>query len=205
MKIANSWQDYRIVDSSNGQKLEYWGNVCLLRPDPQIIWNKSNDKIYTDPLTKGNSRAACYDLIDSLENRRKQAVTIMYMDLNRFKYVNDTYGHDKGDQLLCTFSEALEKTFGQIGFVGRMGGDEFIVYLTNVNNKKTAEKVAAKLCAAVSALSLEKEEWGEITASFGLAFGDGATTWATLYHQADVALYDAKEKGKNQYSVYSGE
>ena len=78
-------------------------------------------------------------------------------------------------------------------------------YLTKVNNKKTAEKVAAKLCTAVSALSLEKEEWSDITASFGVAFGDADATWSSLYHQADVALYAAKEKGKNQYSVYSGE
>ena len=127
------------------------------------------------------------------------------VDLDNFKAVNDNYGHAEGDQLLKAVANVLTHSVRQTDIVGRMGGDEFIVYLTNVNNKKTAEKVAAKLCAAVSALSLEKEEWSDITASFGVAFGNINSTWSSLYHEADVALYDAKEKGKNQYSVYTGE
>ena len=130
---------------------------------------------------------------------------LIAIDLDNFKAVNDTYGHSEGDKLLKAVANVLTRSVRQTDIVGRMGGDEFIIYLTKVNNKKTAEKVAAKLCTAVSALSLEKEEWSDITASFGVAFGDADATWSSLYHQADVALYDAKEKGKNQYSVYSGE
>ena len=107
--------------------------------------------------------------------------------------------------MLIAVAKVLKSSVRQSDIVGRLGGDEFIVYLTNVNNKKTAEKVAAKLCAAVSALSLEKNEWSEITGSFGVAFGGSDITWDTLYRHADSALYVAKESGKNQYSVYKDE
>ena len=163
----------------------------------------------TDALTGILNRGAVQAQITMALEKEKQSpelvCPLIAVDLDNFKAVNDNYGHAEGDQLLKAVANVLTHSVRQTDLVGRMGGDEFIVYLTNVNNKKTAEKVAAKLCAAVSALSLEKDEWSEITASFGVAFGNAGSTWATLYHEADVALYDAKEKGKNQYSIYSGE
>ena len=156
-------------------------------------WNRSNDKIYTDPLTKGNSRAACYDLIDSLENRRKQAVTIMYMDLNRFKYVNDNYGHDKGDELLCIFSDALEKTFGQVGFVGRMGGDEFIAVLLDATDAQIQELWTA-LEAILREKSNELEFEYQIRASYGYATRTvgGEESLDLIMQYADEKMYEYK-------------
>jgi len=163
----------------------------------------------TDALTGIYNRGAVQAQITMALEKEQQSpelvCPLIAVDLDNFKAVNDNYGHSEGDLLLKAVAKVLTNSVRHTDLVGRMGGDEFIVYLTNVNNKKTAEKVAAKLCTAVSALSLEKEEWGEITASFGLAYGTKDSTWSTLYHQADVALYDAKEKGKNQYSIYSGE
>ena len=163
----------------------------------------------TDALTGIFNRGAIQTQITmTLEKEKHDSALIcplISVDLDNFKAVNDNYGHAEGDLLLKAVANVLTHSVRQTDLVGRMGGDEFIVYLTNVSNKKTAEKVAAKLCAAVSALSLEKEEWSEITASIGVAFGDSTSTWSSLYHQADVALYHAKEKGKNQYCIYSGE
>lgn len=163
----------------------------------------------TDALTGILNRGAVQTQITLALDKEKQnpdlVCPLIAVDLDNFKAVNDNYGHAEGDLLLKAVAKVLTRSVRQTDIVGRMGGDEFIVYLTNVNNKKTAEKVAAKLCTAVSALSLEKEEWCDITASFGLAFGNADSTWSSLYHQSDVALYDAKEKGKNQYSIYSGE
>lgn len=163
----------------------------------------------TDALTGILNRGAVQAQITLALEKEKQSpelvCPLIAIDLDNFKAVNDNYGHGEGDLLLRAVANVLTRSVRQTDLVGRMGGDEFIVYLTKVNNKKTAEKVAAKLCTAVSALSLEKEEWSEITASFGVAFGTAESTWSSLYHQADVALYDAKEKGKNQYSIYYGE
>lgn len=156
-------------------------------------WNKSNEKIYTDSLTKGNSRAACYDLMESLENRRKQAVTIVFMDLNRFKFVNDTYGHDKGDELLCIFSKAIEATFGRVGFVGRMGGDEFIAILLDATESQIQE-----LWKALEVLLKEKsgklEFDYEITSSYGYATRAvyGEESLSLILQYADERMYEYK-------------
>ncbi len=163
----------------------------------------------TDALTGILNRGAVQAQITFAFEKEKQSkdlvCPLISVDLDNFKAVNDNYGHDEGDLLLKAVARVLSNSVRQTDIVGRMGGDEFIVYLTNVNSKRTAEKVAAKLCTAISALSLEKEEWSEITGSFGLAFGSLNSDWNTLYHQADVALYDAKAKGKNQYSIYTKE
>lgn len=171
----------------------------------RIIENISQTDALTGILNRGAVQAQITMALEKEKQSPELVCPLIAVDLDNFKAVNDNYGHAEGDLLLKAVANVLSHSVRQTDLVGRMGGDEFIVYLTNVNNKKTAEKVAAKLCAAVSALSLEKDEWGEITASFGVAFGNADSTWASLYHEADVALYDAKEKGKNQYSVYSGE
>lgn len=169
----------------------------------RIIENISQTDALTGILNRGAVQAQITMALEKEKQSPELVCPLIAVDLDNFKAVNDNYGHAEGDQLLKAVAKVLSNSVRQTDLVGRMGGDEFIVYLTNVNNKKTAEKVAAKLCAAVSALSLEKDEWSEITASFGVAFGNTSSTWASLYHEADVALYDAKEKGKNQYSIYS--
>jgi len=171
----------------------------------KVIENISQTDALTGILNRGAVQAQITMALEKEKSSPNLVCPLIAVDLDNFKAVNDNYGHSEGDLLLKAVAKVLTNSVRHTDLVGRMGGDEFIVYLTNVNNKKTAEKVAAKLCTAVSALSLEKEEWGEITASFGLAYGTKDSTWSTLYHQADVALYDAKEKGKNQYSIYSGE
>lgn len=102
-------------------------------------WAKSNKKIYTDTLTKCSSRAACLDVLDDLEDDKNHDVMIVYMDLNRFKWVNDTYGHDKGDELLKIFAEQLMQTLGSEGVVGRMGGDEFVAVLLDTSEERFLE------------------------------------------------------------------
>lgn len=168
----------------------------------RIIENISQTDALTGILNRGAVQAQITMAIEKEKHNLDLVCPLISIDLDNFKSVNDNYGHDEGDLLLKAVAKVLKNSVRQSDIVGRMGGDEFIVYLTNVNNKKTAEKVVAKLCTAVSALSLEKNEWSDITGSFGLAFGDSNSTWSSLYHQSDVALYDAKEKGKNQYSIY---
>ena len=111
--------------------------ICIVRII--IKWRKSDRKTYTDALTKCNSRAACRELLDNLEENHKQDITIVYMDLNRFKWVNDTYGHDKGDEIIVIFSKVLKRTLGKEGFVGRMGGDEFIAVFLDMPEEELQE------------------------------------------------------------------
>lgn len=184
--------DFRILLAFCSVLLVFCVSLIIYR------WHRSNGKIYTDTLTKCNSRAACYDLLEFLEKKRDKAVTIAYMDLNRFKYVNDTYGHEKGDELLCIYSDALENTFGQVGFVGRMGGDEFIAVMLDV----TEDEIKA-LWAALEAILKEKSTalnfLYEITASYGYATrekGSRDNLEIVLQH-ADKKMYEYKARQKS--------
>ena len=170
---------------------------CLIRII--FLWRRSDKKIYTDPLTGCNSRAACVDLLDSLEKKRKEQITIVYMDLNRFKWVNDTYGHDKGDYLLKLFTDVLKRTFGMYGFVGRMGGDEFIAVLLDTNEieiKKIWEEVEKNML-----LCSDKIEFPyQMSSSYGYAIrrkGE-STPLQEVLQLADKKMYEYKvEQKKN--------
>lgn len=162
-------------------------------------WNKSNKKIYTDTLTKCNSRAACLDILDYLEDNKKQQVTIVYMDLNRFKWVNDTYGHEKGDELLKVFADVLMQTLGKEGFVGRMGGDEFIAVLLDVSE----QRLMGLWHQVESELSIQSESLGlpcKITSSFGYAMREAGdvTPMSSVLQMADERMYENKTAQKSK-------
>ena len=164
-----------------------------------FLWRRSYKKIYTDPLTGCNSRAACVDLLDSLEKKRKEQITIVYMDLNRFKWVNDTYGHDKGDYLLKLFTDVLKRTFGMYGFVGRMGGDEFIAVLLDTNEieiKKIWEEVEKNMLSCSDKIEFPYQ----MSSSYGYAIrrkGE-STPLQEVLQLADKKMYEYKvEQKKN--------
>ena len=165
--------------------------VCIIR----IIyrWYRNINKIYMDTLTKCNSRAACLDLLDNIESDYKHRISFIYMDLNRFKYVNDTFGHEKGDELLCVFSQSIEETLGEIGFVGRMGGDEFIAVLQDVSDKEIEEmwgRLEALLVEKSSVLGIDYV----ITSSYGYASREKGDkdSLEELMRKADEKMYEYK-------------
>lgn len=162
-------------------------------------WKKSDKKIYTDSLTKGNNRAACISMIESLEKKRNAQIAVIYMDLNYFKQVNDTYGHEKGDELLCIFSKALEQVFGSIGFVGRMGGDEFIAILLD-----TCEAEIRELCQQVEGILGEKSKGLDfsyvISSSYGFFIREKGEeeSLQEVMQKADERMYEYKEEYKKE-------
>lgn len=171
--------------------------ACVVR----IIfsWKKSDKKIYTDILTGCNSRAACLSLLESLEDQHNMRISVVYMDLNKFKFVNDTYGHDKGDKLLRIFGGVLNKVFGTVGFVGRMGGDEFIAILADVNDSEIVQ-----YCKEVEELLWEKSKTLDfpyvISSSYGYASRNVGRdeTLDEILQYADERMYANKAKKKNE-------
>lgn len=160
-------------------------------------WKKSDQKIYRDQLTKCNSRAAFFDLVDHLEKNYKHRITIVYMDLDEFKWVNDTHGHDMGDELLKIFSEVLVKTLGREAFVGRVGGDEFVAVLVDVKDTELFElwkTVERALIAQSEKLPFEYR----ISASYGYASREkGAKDKLNdITTKADEKMYEYKTKMK---------
>lgn len=206
-----NWALVQIIpEDSITERFEFMGNmqmiliiltvtllICVIRIF--FCWKKSDRKIYSDALTKCNSRAACLSILESLENQRKMDISIIYMDLNNFKYVNDTYGHDKGDELLCLFGSTLNKVFGKIGFVGRMGGDEFIAILSDVTDDRIME-----LCEEVESILLEKSRKLEfeyvISSSYGYATREKGQNESldALLQKADERMYAYKTAMKEK-------
>lgn len=151
---------------------------------------------YTDALTKINNRAKCEEILREYEEKKKP-ILIINMDLNHFKEVNDTFGHSEGDNLLCIFANLLKEVYDGIGYVGRMGGDEFIIILDPMEKEYIQQKI----------MELKKkvqEKNAEGTLPFVLAFaygsatnkGDVSVTPWKVYEQADQAMYHCKRKQK---------
>ncbi|HEX2828672.1 MAG TPA: EAL domain-containing protein [Burkholderiales bacterium] len=160
-----------------------------------------------DKLTDLPNRSLIHDrLRHALEQatRRERAVGVMFIDLDRFKIVNDTLGHAMGDRLLQTVAERLKACVRGEDTVGRLGGDEFAIVLTELASAGDAEVVAQKVLDALSGtLDLDGHE-AYVTASIGIATYplDGADA-DSLIRNADVAMYRAKAAGKNTFQLYS--
>lgn len=167
--------------------------LCVTRI--ALYWRRSERRISSDTLTECNSRAAMEELIKKLEHETHFDITVVYMDLNKFKHINDTYGHDVGDRILCIFSNILEEVFCKKGYVGRMGGDEFMIILL-----ETAEKDILEMCKKVNERLSEESRTLDldctISSSFGYATrpkGDSAPL-QTIITKSDANMYQYKEE-----------
>ena len=127
------------------------------------------------------------------------AHALFFLDIDHFKVLNDTLGHQAGDQFLAAFATALKNCFRDSDVVGRVGGDEFFVLMKNVsNNLIVAEKAETVLGISRSLCSTYSIENLSVSIGVSLFPADG-TTLSTLYAKADKALYQAKNSGKNQF------
>lgn len=166
-----------------------------------IYWYQSITKLNTDSLTKCNSRIAIQSFIEQLEHDYSKSIAVVYFDLNKFKYINDTYGHDEGDRILIIFSNILVETFQEFAKVGRMGGDEFLAIALDINEYKLeqlANEVNQKLWEKKTELQLPYN----ISTSYGYAIRpqNDQTILYDIMKQADKNMYKYKEKIHRQYA-----
>jgi diguanylate cyclase (GGDEF)-like protein/PAS domain S-box-containing protein len=162
-------------------------------------------------------RMAYYDVLTSLPNRfmlrshlesalrenNGETIAVLFVDLDRFKMINDTKGHTIGDQVLKSVALTLEKAVSAEGLVARNGGDEFIIVLRNTDKLKT-EKVAKRILSELSlGIKIDCHEFF-LTTSIGISMTpeDGRDE-ETLIKHADTAMYSAKKRGKNNYQFYN--
>lgn len=160
---------------------------------------------YHDGLTGLPNRRMLTDQLTSIIHRAKitnKPVGILFIDLDRFKYVNDSLGHLMGDRILQEVAKRLSSTVQEGGFVARAGGDEFIILLPNTDREGALEVAETILNSFKSPFLINQYEF-YITTSIGLAVfpydGDDSNT---IIKNADAALYRAKEQGKNKYKVF---
>jgi diguanylate cyclase (GGDEF)-like protein/PAS domain S-box-containing protein len=160
-----------------------------------------------DMLTNLPNRTLMFDRFkQSVRIARRQQLNIaaMLIDLDRFKEVNDTLGHDAGDQLLIEVSKRLSYTVRESDTVARMGGDEFFVILPEIGSANDAAHIAQKFLNILTAPFLIQGHELFISASIGIAFypTDGDDTESLVKH-ADTAMYHAKAQGKNNYKFFT--
>ncbi len=159
-----------------------------------------------DYLTDLPNRALFLDSLEhsvSLAKRNKFKVAVLFLDLDGFKKVNDTLGHDAGDLLLQEVSKRLKVTIRASDTVARVGGDEFIFVLNEIGSDENAALMANKIITALSELFELKGQRCHVGGSIGISlYPDGSKDPETLIKQADDAMYLAKQSGKNTHKFY---
>ncbi|WP_434771765.1 diguanylate cyclase domain-containing protein [Pseudomonas entomophila] len=162
------------------------------------------DKALLDPLTGLPNRAALLEkTTDAVENARQGLgdFSLFFLDLDGFKRVNDEYGHDFGDELLCQVSERLRQKVRQHDSVCRLGGDEFVIIASGAKAADACERIAGALCDALAQPFHLKGHTVRIGTSVGIVTcpAYALTTPEQLLTSADAAMYDAKRRGRNCY------
>jgi diguanylate cyclase (GGDEF)-like protein/PAS domain S-box-containing protein len=160
-----------------------------------------------DPLTSLPNRVLFSDRVDmaiSKAGREKAMAAVMFLDLDRFKNVNDAFGHNVGDMLLQSAAGVLRGCLRDSDSVARLGGDEFTILLSSINHQEDAIKVARKILSAVN------QKWNlaghnlHLTTSVGISlYPDDGVDSETLIRKADTAMYSAKAHGGNTMRLYA--
>jgi diguanylate cyclase (GGDEF)-like protein/PAS domain S-box-containing protein len=159
-----------------------------------------------DVLTGLPNRRLLMDIIAigvAEARRHRHKLAILFLDLDRFKEVNDTLGHEAGDQLLKTVAERLRETVRESDTVARIGGDEFNILLTDITRIEDAVLTIQKIITCFQLPFLIADHELHVTTSIGISiYPDDSKEIDALFRYADIALYHAKESGKNNYQFY---
>ncbi|MDG5786773.1 diguanylate cyclase [Evansella sp. AB-P1] len=161
---------------------------------------------YYDDLTDLPNRKALYMHITkglARAKRHKEQLSIMFLDLDDFKYVNDTLGHDAGDELLKEVVRRLQENLREEDLISRIGGDEFILVLEEVASEKM-EEIAQRIVETVSKPYQIQGNEAKVSVSIGIStYPEDGEDKDTLIEKADKAMYTAKNQGKNNYKFYT--
>lgn len=162
---------------------------------------------YFDALTNLPNRRLLMDRLNhalAQAKRFKRSMAVMYLDLDNFKQINDTLGHDYGDELLKVVAERLLTCVRSVDTVCRQGGDEFIIALGEIANPQDSTIVAEKIIKAINQPVHIKGSMLQVTTSIGIAVypGNSAAEAIELMKKADLAMYEVKKRGRNGFSVY---
>lgn len=196
------------LHSSDGELIGYLGATSDISELKAAQLQMENLAFY-DPLTGlANRRLFKNRLEKSVKTvlRNGSSTALMFLDMDQFKRINDTLGHDAGDVLLKEVAKRLAATVRENDTVSRIGGDEFTILLTDVHHASDVQVVAEKLLHAMSKPIRIKGQDIITTVSIGITLTpDDSTDANTLMKNADLAMYRAKEMGRNTFQFYSDE
>lgn len=164
------------------------------------------DMAHYDGLTKLANRSFFYHHLEqgiAKARRHGRLLALMYFDVDHFKQVNDTVGHDAGDALLSEFADRIRASVRETDTAARLGGDEFAVLLDDVRDHAAAESVARKLVGIMQAPFQFGDLTLRVSTSIGLAFLQDGMSADELIQRADQAMYRAKRNGRDRYEIDS--
>lgn len=164
---------------------------------------------YFDPLTKLPNRMLYSDRLEQaivFAIRNKSKFSVFFIDLDKFKFVNDNYGHEVGDKLLIKVANILTRCVRKSDTVARLGGDEFTVILPNINSpydRNSVSLIAEKIINQLNQDFIIDDNLVQIGASIGVAvYPDHGPDVSSLNKHADIAMYQAKDRGRGQHAFY---
>ncbi len=219
------WQSEVWNRHKNGDVYPAWENISVITDDAGMIVNHVNifsdirsvketeERLkyiaHHDPLTGLPNRllfqARLEQSLDGARRRKKQ-IALLFLDLDRFKYINDTLGHSYGDQLLIVIANRLKECVRAEDTVARLGGDEFTVVLNDIHHAEDAALLAQKLLESIIIPIVIDNKEVITSSSIGISiFPDDAQTAEDLIKTADASMYRAKDRGRHTYEFYTRE
>ena len=200
------WHDIEVVASNRLGDPDIGGIVCNVRDVTErteaaaaLSW-----QAFHDPLTGLPNRTLLLERVDAALARARstgRTTAVLFLDLDRFKNVNDTMGHEGGDHLLIEIAERLRGAVRTSDTIARLGGDEFIVLAESLNDRNEAIHLADRIRLAVARPVPLPQGSVTLTTSVGIAFDAGHRA-TTLLRDADTALYKAKDHGRDRWEIF---
>jgi diguanylate cyclase (GGDEF)-like protein len=172
--------------------------------DRKMMERRLQEMAHSDSLTGLANHAFFHHQLEhttALARRNATTFALLYLDLDKFKAVNDTHGHEIGDRLLKAFAQRIKGVLREADVVARLGGDEFAVTLENLPDRSAAHAIAAKLVSAMRAPFVFDAIEITVGTSIGVAFSSPDTSAQELVRRADQAMYRAKHGGRNRFEV----
>ena len=185
-----------------GDNGEVIGIVGLINDvtEKTLMEERLKELTTTDSLTKLRNRHSGTDVITSLLKDKKDNKVFCLLDINGFKKINDTYGHQIGDSVLREFGYALRRSIYDGDVAMRLGGDEFIVLLCEIKNSAQVQSFVAKLQENLDRIDIDCFE-GSVSVSIGAERVAGETDFDTLYNKTDRLMYEAKHNNEEHFII----
>lgn len=211
LRINNIEQDYiwvsvegKAIYDSQGNAIRIVGRITNIdqqkRSTQNLLYSAQRDAL-TGLYNKKFTKTEIEQYLTSDNDGEKSALFII--DIDNFKEVNDNFGHMFGDSVLKSVSSKLKKIFRNHDILGRVGGDEFVVFMKGVPNSSIILKKAQLICQAFETTYKSGDLTTTISSSIGISiYPDDANNYEELFEQADKALYKSKLDGKNRFSIY---
>ncbi len=224
IKSVGYWQGELWNRRKDGEVYPAWVSISAVRNEGNVIekyisvstditeFKQAEDRIrylaYYDPLTDLPNRTLLRDRTEQVlhnASRERRQAALLFLDLDNFKNINDSLGHLSGDELLQEVAKRIQSELRQSDTVGRLGGDEFLILLADVN-VGAAMHVARNLLNGISRPFTAQGHTLTVSASIGIAlFPRDGNTFEELHKNADIAMYKAKELGRNRYHFFTQE